>query len=204
MRLLITRPRYDRETHYLYYWTESLVGDAENRGWKVFNLEKSKATQKNVESYLKKHNPDVVVFNGHGNAVCVVGQNDEILIESGKNTNLLSGKVVYMRACDAGKILGPDTIKKGAQNFIGYKELFRFWNQPEATTKPLNDDYAKPFFECSNQIIYSLIKGRTAQEAHNDSVDMYKKTLSKLLTSESPNSFLAADLFWNMMHQVCL
>ena len=204
MFLLITRPRYDKETHYLYYWTESLVGEAESKHWQVFNLEKEKAIRQNVESYLKKHKPQVIVFNGHGNEACVMGQDGDILLEANINTELLKGAIVYMRACDAGKLLGPDAIEKGARNFIGYEELFRFWARQEKFHKPLEDDYAKPFLECSNQVVISLIKGKTAEEAQADSMALYKKSIGKLLTSESSNSFLVPDLIWNMVNQVCL
>ncbi len=42
-------------------------------------------TKKNFESYLNKQNPEIVLFNGHGNDFCVCGFKDEPLIESGKN-----------------------------------------------------------------------------------------------------------------------
>ncbi|MFH1192700.1 MAG: hypothetical protein V1656_00035 [Candidatus Jorgensenbacteria bacterium] len=203
MFLLITRPLYDKETHYLYHWTASLVKEAEER-WTVLNLEKGKVVREIVESYLEKRNPEIVIFNGHGDQFCVVGQDGEILIQMGANTNLLRNKIVYMRACNAGKSLGPDAIEKGAKNFIGYKELFRFWTKEEGVRKPLNDDYARPFFECSNKVIHSLIKGKTAEEANNDSMQSYRKVISDLLTSQSSNSFLVPDLLSNMVHQVCL
>src|SRR3989344_6664139 len=113
MSLLITRPRYDKETYYLYYWTESVIQEAESRGWKVFNLEKDKAIKTLVESYLKKHNPEVAVFNGHGDRSRVMGQDNDVLIEENTNTHLLKDKIVYMRACDAGKSLGIDAVNKG-------------------------------------------------------------------------------------------
>ena len=204
MSLLITRPRYDKETYYLYYWTESVIQEAESRGWKVFNLEKDKAIKTLVESYLKKHNPEVAVFNGHGDRSRVMGQDNDVLIEENTNTHLLKDKIVYMRACDAGKSLGIDAVNKGAKNFIGYKELFRFWTKREHFYRPLNDDYAQPFLKCSNKVISSLIKRRTAAEANNDSIQEYRKTISELLTSRSYNSFLVPDLLWNMSNQVCL
>jgi len=204
MFLLITRPLYDKETYYLYHWTKLLVREARNKQWRVFDLEKKKATRKNTESYLKKQNPELVVFNGHGNAFCVTGQNDEPLIKVGENTNLLKNKTVYARACNAGKLLGIEIVKMGAKNFIGYKELFHFWTKEENVHDPLNDDYAQPFFECSNQVVTSLIKRKTAMEANNDSIQAYRKIISGLLTSKSFNSFLVPDLLWNMNNQVCL
>ena len=46
-------------------------------------------------------------------------------------------------------------------------------------------------------------KSRTAQEAHEDSLKVYRRTISRLLTSRATNSFIIPDLIWNMAHQVC-
>jgi hypothetical protein len=204
MSILITRPRYEKITHYLYYWSEVIVDEAKKRTGVVIDLKKKKASRKLVESYLAKQNPEIVIFNGHGDEVCVTGHDDEVLIEAGKNSSLLRNKVVYMRSCDSGKILGPQIVKEGAKAFIGYTELFRFWTDNNSVKDPLNDEYAIPFFETSNQVALSLVKGKVAKEAHEDSLKVYEKMISKLLTSDAPNSFVVSDLIWNMHNQICL
>lgn len=204
MSLLITRPRYESVTHYFYHWSEEIVKEAKRRIGKVFDLEKDKASRKLVESYLDKQNPEIAIFNGHGNDVCVTGHDEEPLIISGENSYLLKDKVVYMRSCDSGKTLGPQAIKEGCKAFIGYSELFRFWTDKSLVTEPLKDEYAKPFFETSNQVPLSLIKGRTAQEAQIDSMIEYRKIIGNLLISNAENSFVVSDLIWNMHNQVCL
>ncbi len=204
MSLLITRPRYELVTHYFYYWSEEIVKEAKKRMSGVTDLEKEKASRKLVESYLNKQKPKLVIFNGHGNNTCIAGQNEEIIIESGKNSHLLKDKVVYMRSCDSGKTLGPQAVKEGCKAFIGYGELFRFWTDKALVNDPLKDTYAQPFFETSNQVALSLIKGKTPQEAHKDSMIEYRKVISHLLTSNAENSFVVSDLIWNMHNQVCL
>jgi hypothetical protein len=134
--------------------------------------------------------------------VSVTGHDNEVLICS-QNANLLKDCMVYIRACSAGKILGPEIIKSGAKSFIGYKEPFLFYCKEEFLHKPLEDDYAKPFFETSNQVGLSLLKGKSAKEANNDSLKIYRKMISNLLTSKSENSFLIPHLLWNMHNQVC-
>ncbi len=204
MSLLITRPRYEKVTHYLYYWSDVIVAAAKKRVGGVIDLKKKKASKKLVESYLAKQNPDTVIFNGHGNDVSITGHDEEVLIEAGKNSNLLKDKVVYMRSCDSGKVLGPQAIKEGVKAFIGYTELFRFWTDNNSVKNPLNDEYATPFFETSNQVALSLIKGKSAKESHDDSIKVYEKVIGKLLTSDAANSFVVSDLIWNMHNQVCL
>jgi|SRR3989344_113295 len=204
LRILITRPRYESPTHYLYHWSELIVKEADNGRNKVFDLKKSKANRRNVESYLTKRTPEVVIFNGHGDAHSITGQDGEGLIISGQNANLLEGCIVYMRACSAGKVLGPEIMKLGAKSFIGYREPFRFYsNEDIYFNKPLEDDYARPFFEASNQVGLSLVRGKTAKDADEDSKKSYRKIISRLLTSNTSNSFVIPDLLWNMHHQVC-
>lgn len=204
MLLLITRPRYELVTHYFYYWSEQIVAEAKKKFSNVIDLQKEKASRKLVESYLEKQNPKIAIFNGHGNDICITGNNEEILIESNKNSYLLKDKIVYMRSCNSGKTLGPQAIKEGCEAFIGYNELFRFWTDKDYVNDPTNDSYAKPFFETSNQVPLSLIKGKTAKKAHVDSLIKYQRIINELLTSDSANSFVVSDLIWNMHNQVCL
>jgi len=203
LSVLITRPRYEKTTHYLFHWSFSLIEEANKKG-KLYQLDKEKANKKLLESYLRKQKPDVVILNGHGDEYCVVGQNDEELISAGKNSNLLKNSLVYIRACSAGKILGKEIIKNGAKAFIGYTEPFVFYCKEDFLHMPLKDDYAQPFFETSNQVGISLIKGKTAKESNEDSNKLYNKVISSLLTSKSANSFLIPDLLGNMQNQICL
>lgn len=202
MLLLITRPRYEVTTHYLYHFTFCIIDEARRKNIKTFDLERNKANRSLTESFLKRHNPDIIIFNGHGNDSCIAGQDGEVLIDK-RNVDILSGAVVYARACSVGKVLGREIIKYGGIGFIGYTEPFRFYVKKESFHKPLSDDYAQPFFESSNQVTFSLLKGRSTSDAHADSLKVYSRIISRLLVSEAPNSFVIPDLYWNMKHQVC-
>ena len=201
--VLITRPKYEEVTHYLFYWSSVLTGEALKNG-KLYKLDSEDANKKLLESYLTKQNPDIVILNGHGNEYCVTGQNGEELISTGQNSTLLKNSHVYIRACSAGKVLGKEIVQNGAKSFIGYTEPFIFYRRKKLINTPLMDDYAQPFFETSNQVGISLINGKTAQEANEDSLKLYNKVISDLLTSKSENSFLIPDLIENMKRQVCL
>ncbi|PCI21268.1 hypothetical protein COB64_00090 [Candidatus Wolfebacteria bacterium] len=201
IRTLITRPRHELVTYYLYHWSEVLIEEAKKKG-SIYQLDKEKANKKTLESYLKKQEPEVVILNGHGDELNIAGHNDEIIMST-SSAHLLKDCNVYMRACSAGKLLGEEVVKQGAKSFIGYKEPFLFFKKNEYIGKPLEDDYARPFFETSNQVALSLINGRNAKEANEDSFKKYKKAIKSLLTSEASNSFLIPNLLWNMRHQVC-
>ena len=204
MSLLITRPYYDEGTHYLFYWSGELVKEAQNRGLKYFDLQKDKANRKTVQSYLEKQSPDLIIFNGHGDAICVMGDDKKPIISVSDNIYLLKNKKIFVRACSAGKLLGPEAIRVGATGFIGYKEPFWFLYDEEKFQRPLEDDLAKPFFECSNQVGFSLIKGHAIKEANDSSMKLYTKKISEMLSSKSINTYLIPFLMWNMANQICL
>lgn len=79
MLLLLTRPRYDTATHYLYYWSQILLDEAKEKKVEVIDLERKKVCKKVFQSYLEKRPIDTVVINGHGNNSSVWGNEEEIL-----------------------------------------------------------------------------------------------------------------------------
>ena len=203
MLLLVTRPYHDTPTYYLFHWAGLLIDEAKKKGVKVIDLKKGKASKKKLHSYLAKQPIDTVILNGHGSQEAVAGKDNEIIISMGDGTELLKNKIIFVRACDAGAILGKEIIQKGARGFIGYIQPFMFLIDKDSFRKPLEDELAAPVLECSNQVGTSLIKGKSAAEAHKDSLDKYTKVIGKYSSSEATNSFLLPILLWNMTSQVC-
>jgi len=203
MLLLLTRPRYDRPTHYLFYWAGLLIEEAKKKGVQVIDLNREKAIKKKLRSYLAKQPVDTVILNGHGSPEAVAGEDNEIILSTGNGTKLLKNKIIFVRACDAGAMLGKEIIQMGAKGFIGYIQPFMFLIDKDSFNKPLEDELAAPILECSNQVGISLIKGRSATEAQKDSLDKYTETIDKYSSSEATNSFLLPILLWNMTSQVC-
>ena len=200
MIILITRPLYDKTTHYLFYWSEKLITEA-NRWSSVYDITKKRVNRKTVESFLQKKKPQLVIFNGHGNASLMTGHDNEVII-SAQNAGLLSGKVIYMRACDSGRELGPTLMNAGAKSFIGYSESFMFPYDTDKVGRPVEDEIAKPCLECSNQVGLGLIQGMTAREAHETSLQMFKDKIDELSISKvAPYNIWF--LQWNMLNQVC-
>lgn len=190
-------------THYLFYWAGLLIDEAKKRGVNFIDLEKERANKKNVCSYLSKKPITIVILNGHGNSEAVAGQDNEVLLSVGDGCELLKGKSMFARACDAGTVLGKEVIKMGANGFIGYIQPFMFPIDKDCFNKPLEDELASPVLECSNQVGLSLIKGRSIEEAHKDSLDKYAEAINKYSASGTVNSFLLPILLWNMTNQVC-
>jgi hypothetical protein len=77
---------------------------------------------------------------------------------------------------------------------------FSFWLNERWSTNPSKDNVARMFFEPSNLIVSSLLKGNTAEEAVGRSKNQAKKTIMKLLREkEEPGSMASVRLLWSNM-----
>ena len=174
-------------------------GRSQPKGFLVFELPGAKANKSDFESYLNKQNIRFVMFNGHGAPDLITGYKKEVILQAGKNDNLLKGKVAYARSCYSLSILGESCVTAGADGFVGYKLPFMFVSDPTRGAHPLKDELAKPCFVTSNIIPISMLKGHTVcetvQKAKTEIQKMidYWETRSDLV--EAP--MVAACLYWN-------
>lgn len=205
-RFLVTKPNYDTTTNYLSHWSSKYLEYARRKGIDFTEFKANKATRKAIDKFLKKQNPKLVVFNGHGKSNLITGHKQEVLIKVGENEELLKSKIVYAISCQSAKELGPKSIAKGTKAYIGYDDDFVFVFDKNQTCIPLNDKLAKNFLEPSNEIVISLLKGNTAKESYDKSQKMFKENINKLLTTEAlPGSKnIVWWLLWDMDHQKVL
>src|SRR5476651_1364487 len=122
--ILITRPDHDTITTYFSYWSQLVIDEAKKHNIKPLDLAGVKATKKNVTSYISKHNPSILFFNGHGDENRIAGYSNEIIVEVNQNLELLKGKIIYVRSCDVATNLGKISIQEGALAFIGYTRKY--------------------------------------------------------------------------------
>lgn len=205
-KCLITRPNHDKVTSYLYSWSKEIIENKEINEVQFLDLEGSNARKEKVESYLRKQNPRVVLFNGHGSSTEICGFKDEALIAVGKNEELLREKIVYALSCSSAKILGKMAIKKGAEAFIGYTNPFILCSDSERETTPLKDNVAASFLKPSNMVSISLLKGKPAKEASNKSKEEFKKEIMGYSSSSAFEGAerIVAALVWDMTSQIVL
>ncbi|TAN33240.1 hypothetical protein EPN28_02815 [Patescibacteria group bacterium] len=204
-KILITRPNYDLTTRYISSWAKNIIKFAEEKGSVVLDLEKERANRKEFESMIRKHEPPLIFLNGHGDYDLVTGQEEDVLVRVGDNETLLDSKVVYALSCRSGKKLGPESVKRGAKAYIGYKEDFIFLYNEEQKSRPEQDKTAEIFSEPSNQVMVSLLKNHTAKEACKKSKESYFRRIRKLLYSKatSAESAVVRFLIWDMQNLVC-
>ena len=201
-KMLITRPEHDDTTHYLSHWGKKAIEIAEAKNITIFDLTREKANKKKTEGILSTQNPWLVIFNGHGKENAVSGHKNEFLIIAQHNEELLKEKITYALSCRSAKILGPESVKKGAKAYLGYEEDFIFFYDPQRITDPLNDDTAALFLAPSTEAMISLIKGNSIEETEKRTKEMFKENMKKLLSSEATNneSSMAKYLWWNMKY----
>jgi len=204
--IIVTRPRYELTTNYLYYWAGLIIAEAKKRNFEIFDLKDAKATAGDFAGRVKKKKPDLIFLNGHGSYTAVAGQDGDILVSSGKNPEILSGAIVYALSCKSAQVLGAKAISSGAKAYLGYKEDFIFVYDEQKITRPLQDKTAAQFLGPSNQLMFSLIKGNSAKDAYKKSQRDFKRNIQKLSTSSAPqqDKRYIPLLYWDMENQVCL
>ncbi len=198
-KFLITRPKHDLTMKYLHQWSGEILKFAKKRNIDFSDFEGENANRENVQKFLKKQKPKLVVFNGHGNPKMICGHNNKPLIVSDKNEEFLESKISYAISCDAASDLGLKIVKKGGETFIGYEGPFGFVRDGSRECNPSKDKLAKPFKKVSNTIIKEIIKGKSVEK----SIKKSKKTTSELLKkysleeTEPGHKEIRFWLFWN-------
>jgi hypothetical protein len=204
-RLLVTRPRHEITTNYLYYFAGEVIVHAKN-STEICDLRGSRANRKEFEGVVIKTNPDLLFLNGHGNSETVTGNDNEPILIADENDNLTKGKIVYALSCSSASRLGKTCVEKGARAYIGYSDDFIFVYEEDKISKPLNDAIARQFLEPSNLLMLSLIKGNSAGSSIQKSKSCFATNIKKLLTSTSPqiDKTYIPWLIWDMDCQVCV
>ncbi len=204
--VLITQPDFDRTTRYISAWSKEVEEFSIKRGNKTITLEGVRANRLEFESVVRKTEPELIMFNGHGNDNEVAGQDNETLLDSKSDEDITKGKIIYALSCSAAKTLGFNCIKKGTVAFIGYSEEYIFLHSHIKVSRPREDKRAGLFFKPSNLIPISLMKGNSAEDSHKDSKSALRRTIVDLLNSEATNEerVCLPYLVWNYQHLTLL
>jgi|SRR3989338_1981434 len=201
-QFLITRPRHDRETPYLYSFSKAIVQIArEDKNVRLTELYDSKANRTEVEDSLLSKDSTLAFFNGHGDEETVYGYNDKPVLDK-ENVRLTDKKIVYALACGSLVRLGGLSIQSGAQAYIGYRDEFMWVGDPSTSAVPDRDKNAAPFRKVCHVLIHSLFVGAPVGKAIEKAKEEYKKQIRTYGTSEDdPFGDAAAigfALSWNL------
>lgn len=176
--MLITRPFYDLVTSYLFVWSERIIEVAKERGINFVDLEGPHANKDELIQRLKKHNPSLVVFNGHGADDKITGfDREHVLIQADNDEGLLKSRIVYSRSCSSIKVLGRKCINKGTKAFAGFESGFAIISNQRFSARPKQDPWAKHFLEATNMVPISLLKGNSIEDSFNKSQNALKRSI---------------------------
>ncbi len=203
--ILITRPSYDTQTHYLHFISGEIKKEIESVGEvSVIDLETDKATRKEFEKALDKANPRLVLFHGHGSYDSISGQNGEIVLDN-RNIRKLKSRIIYAVVCDSASELGETSIKDGeAEAYIGYDSRFVIVIERDRSTTPMKDKNFKPFKDTHKKLILSLVSGINVEV----SVEKTKKYIRELIREYGVRGIkdkygdaplIRFGLYWNLM-----
>lgn len=206
MTILITRPRHDKATNYLYFWSQPVADFAGKKNMRLIDLSGEKANSLLVRQYNRNIKPTLLFLNGHGTEDIIAGHDDQPLISAAEDLTDFAGSVFYCRSCDSAVILGVKLVENGAKGFIGYRQKFIFGYIPQYMTKPLKDPLAKLFLDPSNLIPISLMKGHTSGTTYQKSQVAMRTNFHKMLSSAASfeERYYAQFLWSNIKHQTLL
>ena len=202
--LVTIRPDYELVTRYGAAWQTPIISSASGAGLNVTDLYADNATRTNFEQAIATNDPILVNIMGHGSYDLIACQNNETLLQSGVNDDILAGRVVYNLSCQSGRGLGASAFSKGAIAFLGYSE--DFWicytggEHPDGgMSNPLADELARGFFESHNIAPISYIQGSTIPASYSAS---QSKSNYWINVWEQIDSQVAALLVWNRDYQI--
>jgi hypothetical protein len=195
--VIITLPKWDNVTEYLTVFSKVIVEEAYKK-YPTKIIEGQDVNKDNFQKVLKKLDYNCLIINGHGSQDSICGHKNQPLIELGKDEDLLKERITYARSCWAAYPLGKSCVQNTKCGcFIGYKIPFMFFYDETRLANPIKDSTAKIFFDTSNMVALSLIKGHTTQEANEITKRSMLKAINKALKNGDKDSRTIAETLWN-------
>lgn len=195
--ILMTLPQSDEVTEYLYAFSREIISVANSKEIPIVLLERENAIKNKFESELRPNNK-LIIFNGHGSPDIIAGHKNETIIQKGINEYLLNEKITYARSCYSAEGIGKSVTKNNKKGcFIGYSLPFVFYNDTTWSGNPSKDPIAKVFFTTTNRIPNGIIKGKSCEEAYEDSKKAMLKAIKRALIKGNKDSQSIAEALWN-------
>ena len=183
--ILLIRTKHDTQTNYLYAYTEPLIKEAEDKGFRVEKVEGTDINFKNIGKRLQSKQFKLILFNGHGSKTSLYNNRGEEFINL-DSAHLFNKTITYARACDSLVELGEKAVKTGCHAYIGYKKKFWIAREHIHECNPEKDAVARKIIECSNTVATELLETKTVQEAVGKSHQHSAKTIMDLIYSKEP------------------
>lgn len=199
--MVVVNPTHDVPTRYLDMWISQAVDYINSLDdVQAIRLKGDEATADKLLDSISEHNPELVMFNGHGNADAIIGHDSTPLISSTHTIKAqFIGRILHAVVCSAAYRLGQELVDIGAKAFVGYSDKFYFWQHGDDT----NDAGAKLFLEPALEVSKQLCEGNSARSSYVASQKMYARNLKAEL-SVNGASDVSSALEHNIRNHVLL
>jgi hypothetical protein len=168
LKAILVRPNFDDATKYTFSFAEDILDACRQANIEVVELAEGEAVKSRVEEELRK-GADLFIFYDHGNEDCLVGQDEQPVIDL-ENCHWLAEKEVFTLACLSAKELGAEVWRQKGK-YWGYTEVVGF------TTDALEE-----FKEAFNSgFIFLFLEGMSYQEALEKARETFNRLASALV-----------------------
>lgn len=175
-RVVFSRANFDLMTSYLSAYTTKLIAFAKEQGYEVIDLygddPKKPCRLLQFEAEIEQK-PTILIGAGHGAANLFTGQDLEVLLKQNVNDELITDIKTYIWSCQTALGLGPSAIGKGCPEYYGYTADWTVIINPDFENNPLEDPWAKAFFDCGLATGYAVLLGKTPKEVYELTLERY-------------------------------
>lgn len=207
--ILCLVPDHDNPSKYghFYFFHFGIPKLIEKVGYEPIVLAGDDATFENFREVMKERAPPIIfTVGGHGawnllsvqhkKAVLAVpgvakelSPTKKVVVKNG-NDQVLQGRSVYTISCHVTRGLGRKAVKDGCLVFAGYRRSFVWLVNPNIPME--EDDKASVFFDSAFEFNRTLLRGRTFQEAYENTLGMFKKA-----AEQTSDGDVERYLLWN-------
>ena len=164
-----------------------------NRGFTVVALTGTDDTRTNFVPEAKNGLTAYISGVGHGNYNLYTGHSGNRILEIGQYDSAeVKSKAIHFLSCQTAKLLGPDTVKKGAKAYAGYDENFHFvWDDPST---PFVNEFLL-FVRADATFDLQMAAGATAGQAFAATMQAFNAAIAQV-----PNTAAASWLTYDRDH----
>lgn len=149
------------------------------------NLIKNLATRQNLVDILNSQSGGLLSCCAHGERDELIGYDNNSLIKTGENDiSLEYERIIHLKVCWCALDLGNYLIQKGCWAFFGYNRRFSF---PNDFNFPHLD---KLFFYPDEVLAKALAEGKTAEDAHNLTMEAYEQVEEEIKNQNNPGNYI--------------
>jgi len=178
------------------------MSDVPALGFSTIDSSGEYATKYSFFDTIQKHDPDIIIADGHGDPRTLTGQGLQEILRSCTNNEILSGRFVCATSCLTGQILGPDSRDKQAKAYTGWVNEFTWIVSPPYN--PATDPAAQSFESIIRTLVTLMCRHQqgtiSLRDVYDGTIaefDRWEKYYSVPPGSEDP---YAGDILISLRH----